>query len=307
MLGPLRDLSTVDYEQVLDTQLTPWSLEHRRFEVGKKVISAHSAAIRTDDGEHLGTVIVLRDVTAEVEAEQLKDAFVTHVSHELRTPLTAIKGYSELLLASAGDTLSKEQHNFLGTINRQTDNLVAMINALLDFSEMEARGRLGLQQHPIMLPHLVEEIAEEWRPKMAEKDLAFQVETPGDLSPVNVDAKRLRWAIINLVRNAWQYTPDGGSVTLHLSEQNGQVTLDVIDTGIGISPQQEQQLFTRFYNVVRTEQELDDEVRGLGLGLYVTRAIVEAHGGEIRVASEEGEGSTFSIVLPVLSGHRETA
>jgi signal transduction histidine kinase len=301
LLGPLRELSVADdRDKIEDVQPGPWLLERRRFGIGEKVISAHSAAVRTEDGKYLGTVIVLRDVTAEAEAERLKDAFVTHVSHELRTPLTAIKGYSELLLASTGDALEKAQRGFLETISRHTENLVAMINALLDFSEMEASGRLGLRQHPVLLSTLVEEIAEEWRPQMDEKKLAFQVEIPAELPLVDADIRRLRWAIINLVRNAWQYTPEGGSVTMRLYQDDGQVILDVMDTGVGISPENQQRLFSRFYRVAQEEREQDDEVRGLGIGLYVTNAIAEAHGGEVRIVSEEDGGSTFSIVLPAM-------
>jgi len=297
-LGPLRELSVEGYDQSADFQPSPWLLERRRFQVGKKVISAHSAAVRTDSGEHLGTVIVLRDVTAEAEAERLKDAFITHVSHELRTPLTAIKGYSELLVVTAKDALDEEQLGFLETISRHTDNLVAMINELLDFSEMEAGGKLGLRQRPVLLTALVEEIAEELRPRISEKGLTLHVKTPAELPLVDADTSRLRWAVINIVRNAWQYTPVGGSVTLRLSEHNGKVVLDVTDTGIGISPENQQHLFSRFYRVTNVTAY---DVRGLGLGLYVTRAIVEAHGGNIQVFSKEGVGSTFSVILPALT------
>jgi signal transduction histidine kinase len=263
------------------------------------VISAHSAAVRTDKGEHLGIVIVLRDVTAEAEAERLKDAFITHVSHELRTPLTAIQGYSELLLVTASGSLDAEKLGFLESISRHTDNLMAMINELLDFSEMEAAGRLHLRRRPIQLTALVEEIADEVRPQIQEKGLVFQVDTPADLPLVNADSRRLRWAVINLVRNAWQYTPAGGSVTLRLYGRNGQVVLDIADTGIGISPEDQKRLFARFY---RATNVTADDVRGLGLGLYVTKAIIEAHEGSIQVASREGGGSTFSVILPVLHG-----
>ena len=297
-LGPLRELSVEGYDQSADFQPSPWLLERRRFQVGKKVISAHSAAVRTDSGEHLGTVIVLRDVTAEAEAERLKDAFITHVSHELRTPLTAIKGYSELLVVTAKDALDEEQLGFLETISRHTDNLVAMINELLDFSEMEAGGKLGLRQRPVLLTALVEEIAEELGPQISKKGLTLHVKTPAELPLVDADTSRLRWAVINIVRNAWQYTPVGGSVTLRLSEHNGKVVLDVTDTGIGISPEDQQHLFSRFYRVTNVTA---DDIRGLGLGLYVTRAIVEAHGGKIEVFSKEGVGSTFSVILPALT------
>jgi len=302
LLGPLRDLSAGDYDQILDIQPSPWLLDHRRFQVDKKVISAHSAAVRTDDGECLGTVIVMRDVTAEVEAERLKDAFITHVSHELRTPLTAIKGYSDLLLFGVGGALDEEQHSFLEIIGRNTDNLVAMVNELLDFSEMEARGRLGLLKCPMYLSTLVEDVVEEWRPRMDEKGLTFQVDAPADLPPVEADARRLRWALIHLVRNAWQYTPAGGSVTLRLSERDDQVKLDVIDTGVGISTENQKYLFDRFYRVTNMPA---DDVRGFGMGLYVARVIVEAHGGEILVVSEEGVGSTFSVILPALRDYED--
>jgi two-component system phosphate regulon sensor histidine kinase PhoR len=272
-----------------------WLIERQRFEVGKKVISAHSAAVRAQDGEYLGTVIVLRDVTSEAEADRLKDAFVAHVSHELRTPLTAIKGYSELMLIGATGSLEDEQRRFIQTIHHHTDSLVSMINTLLDFSELEAWDKLTLARHPTQLSALLEETIEPWYLQMDEKQLTFNVEISGGLPLVDVDAKRLQWVIVNLVRNAWQYTPEDGSVSVRLYERNGTVVLDVADTGIGISEKDQEELFTRFYRVERAT-----EVRGIGLGLYVSKAIVESHGGEIRVSSEPGTGSTFSVILPAL-------
>jgi len=294
LLSPLRELSEKP-EPASESGLNPWLLEHRRFQMGPKTVSVHTAAVRTDDGRHLGNVIVMRDVTAEAEAEQLKDAFVAHVSHELRTPLTAVKGYSDLLLA-APETLNDQQRSFLQTISHHTDDLIGMINGLLDFSEMEAKGRLGLQRRPVVLSTLVEEIARTWQPEMEDKGLVFQVNLLADGCRVNADIKRLRWALINLVRNAWQYTPSGGQVTLRLSARDGHAVLDIIDTGVGISSQDQTRLFSRFFRA----SDMADDVRGLGLGLYVTKAIVEAHEGEIRVESEKGVGSTFSIILPAL-------
>ncbi len=296
---PLREFSTAERSGFDLEKLNPWLLESRRFQVANKVYTAHSAGVATDEGENLGTVIVLRDVTAEVAAEQLKDAFVAHVSHELRTPLTAIKGYTALLTATAGATLMPTQRSFLDKIGQQTDSLVSMINALLDFSEIEAGGRLSLRQKPLALASLVEEIYEEWRPQMAEKSLAFTLEIVPDLPLVNADAARLRWALLNLVRNAYQYTEPGGSVALRLFSGYGRVSFEVADTGVGISPEEQRRLFSRFHRVM---QDHDDDVRGLGLGLYVTKSIVEAHGGYVQVISEVGSGSTFTVTLPAWRG-----
>jgi signal transduction histidine kinase len=295
MASPLREVAADQSDQA--NEPVPRSIMSRRFQVGQKVLSVNSAAVRTDDGQHLGNVIVMRDVTAEVEAEHLKDAFVAHVSHELRTPLTAIKGYSDLLLV--GPTpLDEQRRSFLQTIRHHTDDLIGMINGLLDFSEMESRGQLGLQRRPMSLAKLVQETASEWQSQMAYKGLKLEIKLPSDEEcQINADAKRLRWAIVNLVRNAWQYTPSGGRVTLQLAARDGEVVLDVIDTGAGISPQDQQRLFTRFF---RAGNVSADQVRGLGLGLYVTRAIVEAHGGRIDLVSAPGAGSTFSVVLPAL-------
>jgi signal transduction histidine kinase len=293
-LGPLRELPISDYDVNAQIRPNPWLLEQRRFRVGQKVISAHSAAVRTDDDELLGTVIVLRDVTAEVETEQLKDAFLAHVSHELRTPLAAIKGYSELLLG--GEPLAPEQRDFVERMNDHTDNLIAMINQLLDFSQMEAGGQLLLRPEPVQIGKFVERIVDKWYEPMGNKNLDFEVQIASPLPVMNLDAERLRWAVINLLRNAWQYTPPGGKVMVKLYSHANYVILDVIDNGEGIPPNIQEHLFTRFYRVVHRQ---DYAVRGLGLGLYVSKAIIEAHGGDITFDSELGEGSTFSIILPV--------
>ncbi|MGC9393853.1 MAG: ATP-binding protein [Anaerolineae bacterium] len=295
LTGPVRDLPMLEQDRSPDTWGNPWLLESRRFQVANRIYMAHSATVGSDQGENLGTVIVLRDVTAEMEAEQLKDAFVAHVSHELRTPLTAIKGYTALLGATAGTALTQTQHNFLDRISRQTDNLVGMINALLDFSEVEAGGRIGLRLELIELSTLIQDIYDEWHAEMEEKPLTFVLEMEDNLPKVNVDVVRLRWALMNLVRNAHQYTDAGGKVTLRLSSTQDNIVFQVVDTGVGIAEEAQKRLFTRFYRVMQSH---DDNVRGLGLGLYVTKTIIEAHGGSIQVTSEVEVGSTFTVTLP---------
>lgn len=275
----------------------PWLEDQRRFEVGRQAYDIRSASVRTDDGRPLGKVIVLRDVTAEVEAERVKDAFVTHVSHELRTPLTAIKGYTSLLLKQAVSGLGLQLRGFFETIDRNTDDLISMVEELLELSEMESRGYLAIRTRPDTLTPLIDDIAERWRGPMVEKNLRFRIEVPRELPYASVDLRRLRWAVMALVRNAWQYTPEDGEVTLRVDTLEKQLRVHVSDTGRGIQPEELKYLFGRFH---RFTGEDFDNVRGLGLGLYITRAIVEAHSGDIQVVSEPGEGSTFTISLPIL-------
>ncbi|HNT77067.1 MAG TPA: ATP-binding protein [Anaerolineae bacterium] len=293
--GPLRELSG-GQELVTDLQANSWILESRRIQVANKVFSAHSAEVRTEMNEKLGTVVVLRDVTAEVEAEQLKDAFVEHVSHELRTPLTSIKGYSSLLLTTTKTTLSEQQLAFLQTIIQQTDNLTTMVNALLDFSEMQASGRLGLRTQRITMTEIVRNLEKDWREPLEEKGLHFTVEIAPNIPDIQGDSRRLHWALMNLIRNAYQYTPAGGTVKVHLGLHERHIQIAVSDTGIGITPDNQRRIFNRFHRVMNVK---DDESRGLGLGLYVSKAIVEAHKGAITVTSQVGQGSTFTIQLPL--------
>ncbi|MDW7991823.1 MAG: ATP-binding protein [Anaerolineae bacterium] len=295
MLGPLKELPVSDREAT-EGHANPWLVDSRRFQVGNKVLSAHSAVVRDEEGQRLGTVIVLRDVTSEVEAERLKDAFIAHVSHELRTPLTAIRGYSNLLLAGAAGPVSDQQRSFLQTIVHHTESLIHDDRHPCWTSPRWRPETSGIADTPISIGDLAKEVAKEWQPQVEEKGLTFRIQISDLLPTVYADSQRLRWALVNLIRNASQYTPEGGTVTLRVFPQNGWVVLEVADTGVGIPPEAQKHLFTRFY---RGTPSGDDTVRGLGLGLYVTRAIVEAHGGRIQVVSTPGAGSTFSIYLPV--------
>jgi signal transduction histidine kinase/HAMP domain-containing protein len=273
----------------------------RRFEIGESVISVETSPVLMSDGQQLGKVLVLRDITRETEADRLKDEFIAQISHELRTPLTSIKGYSDLLLRAMGGPVSEQQRVSLEIINRHADTLEDMIADLLDFTQLEA-GNLGLRFGPMSMETLVQQVAERWQEDFDDKGIDFTVDIQGPIPSILGDEARLRRALDNLVENACNYTLEGGQASILLKADEHSVTVAIKDTGVGIAPEDQAHLFNRFYRV-GLERTVD--VRGVGVDLYVTKAIVEGHGGEITVESALHEGSTFTVTLPLDAGARE--
>lgn len=271
--------------------------ETRRFEAGQRVLSALSAPVLTADKEQLGSVVVLRDITREVESERLKDDFITSISHELRTPLTAIKGYNELLRMTAGDKLDTRQLSFIETVDKNVGDLLQLIQEMLDLSQINA-GTLGIDQEPVNLAQLITSESEKWTEKMEERELTFAVHVPDEPVWVEGDWSRLTRVVHNLIRNAHDYTLPGGQIEVRLKRENGRGQAEFIDTGVGIAPEQQRFLFTRFFRAIHAESTF--EVSGAGLGLYISKAIIEAHQGEIWLESKLNQGSTFTFALPII-------
>jgi PAS domain S-box-containing protein len=270
--------------------------EDRRFEAGGKVISAGEAPVVTKDGVELGKVMVFRDITREVEVDRLKDEFIENVSHELRTPLTSIKGYSELLMLTAQDKLDQQQRKSLSYIAQRSSQLVTMISELLDMTDIAA-GTLGLDLAPTSLDELIVEVMDSWRNRIEEKQLTAVAQLPDDLPQVLADRDRVRRVLHNLISNAYNYTMPGGNMTVTTYTDGDKVRVDVEDTGVGISKPDQSRLFTRFF---RAREVPHDDVRGAGLGLYMAKALIEAHGERIWLErSKQGEGSVFSFTLPI--------
>ncbi|UCC87594.1 MAG: HAMP domain-containing protein [Anaerolineales bacterium] len=267
----------------------------RRCQVGDRVVSALAAPVISPGGEQLRTVIVLRDITREVEAEQLKDGFITSISHELLTPLTVIKGYSDLLTNTANGKMNRTHLRFVQTIGSNANQLMRHITKLIDISQIQA-GALGLRQERLCFSELVEEAVENWRERMESKGLSLRMRLSGGQSWIFGDRRRLLWAADNLLSNAYNYTLALGNVEVRLFKEDDQVRLDVADTGVGVAAADQPYLFSRFF---RANNELTCEVRGVGLGLYITQAIVKLHGGRVWAESEVGVGSTFSVALPL--------
>ena len=264
-----------------------------RLEIGERIVSVHLAPVLMGQ-EFLGTVSVFRDVTVEVEAERAKSEFVSTVSHELRTPMTSIKGYADLLLMGAVGSLTGEQERFLTIIKSNTDRLTLLVNDLLDISRIES-GRLVLTPKVVHVDDLVTQVITAMAARAAERKLELRSDLPPVLPEIFVDPDRVIQILTNLVGNACRYTPPGGEIVVLASAHDNEIQVSVRDTGIGISEEDQQRLFSRFF---RSDDPTVQEAPGTGLGLSITKSLVEMHGGRIWVESELGHGSTFTFSLP---------
>ena len=234
------------------------------------------------------------DITERRRAERLKDEFFALVSHELRTPLTSIAGYLELLTdEDAEGDLDPMQRQFLGVVDRNARRLQRLVGDLLFVAQFEA-GKLSLDMDSVQLADVATEAIESAGPRAADLGLDLQLHVD-DVPAVTGDAGRLGQTVDNLVSNALKFTPAGGKVEVRVTDAGDHAVIEVADTGLGISRDEQKRLFERFF---RTAAATEQAIPGVGLGLSITKAIVEGHGGSIAVASDEGRGTTFTIELP---------
>ena len=226
----------------------------------------------------------------------MKSAFVSMVSHELRTPLTSIKGYVDLILTdeTVGE-LTELQREFLGIVRNNARRLVSLVNDLLDLSRMES-GKIELHRKPLDITLLIRELVPSFQPGWDEKRQTFTLHLPEKAPKVLADADRLMQILSNLLSNAHKYTPDEGHIDLSVEIAEPVARVEVTDSGIGLSKEEQAKLFTHFY---RAHNPTTEAVGGTGLGLVITRSLVEMQGGEMQVSSEPGHGSTFGFTLPL--------
>jgi PAS domain S-box-containing protein len=286
------------------TLLHEWSEDPRSYageflaeqiEVGDKVVSVHVSPVMHGD-ELLGLVSVFRDITREVAADRIKSEFVATVSHELRTPMTSIKGYADLLLLGAAGEITPEQRRFLEVVKSNADRLSLLVNDLLDISRIE-QGRAELDIRPVDMRELIDDVIAslEGRRENEGRHIQIRAEVPAELPTLQGDYDRITQILTNLVNNAYQYTPDEGSVTVRAVPDGQGIQVDVIDTGIGIPDEDKPRIFERFF---RGEDPLVMKTAGTGLGLAIVQRLVAMHGGRIWFESQQGIGTTFSVWLP---------
>jgi len=244
----------------------------------------------------VGAVAVLHDISELRRLERVRQDFVANVSHEFKTPLTAIQGFAETLL---GGALEDEKNNrrFLEIIRDQSIRLAQLTDDLLRLARIEA-GKLELDFRPVPLASLLDSLADTYTMRAARKQLALTIDCPPDVPDVQGDPSLLKEVLQNLLDNAMQYTPPGGSIGLRALHRDDQAVFTVSDTGVGIPLAAQERIFERFY---RVDAARSREVGGTGLGLSISKHIVEAHGGKIWVESDVGHGSRFHFSIPLAS------
>ena len=260
-------------------------------------ISASGAPIRTPDGKLLGAVSIFTNITPLHELQVQREDLLHTVSHDLRTPLTIIQAQAQLLkrmLEMAGQ--NGRQRRSVETIVTAARRMNAMIQDLVDSARLES-GQLRLERQPLDLEAFVADLL--GRSREVLETGRVKVDIAKGLPPVSADPNRLERILTNLLSNALKYSPPETDVLLTGQRTDDQVTVSVSDRGAGIPGDDLPHLFDRFYRVRRAKR-----AEGLGLGLYITRMLVEAHGGRIWVESEVGKGSTFSFTLPAIDGKR---
>lgn len=240
------------------------------------------------------------------EADRLKSDFIGYLSHELRNPLTTIRGYVQTLAADVNGSLGLDVHaEFYDTIEAEANRMLDLINALLDGTRLEAGHPLTLHSRPMQIAPLLEKVARAQRfYKFWTEKHSLAVEIAPGLPEIEADEDKVHQILTNLLSNAIKYSPDGGAITLLAHSENGGVRIVVKDEGVGMSEAQRGRLFGRYERIERDDIK---RISGTGLGLYLTRRLVELHGGAVSCESAPGQGSAFSVSFPAHAPRDESS
>jgi signal transduction histidine kinase/DNA-binding response OmpR family regulator/HAMP domain-containing protein len=242
-------------------------------------------------GEDSGTVWTIRDITERARLDRMKSEFVATASHELRSPLTSVKGFAELLLMS--DKLGPREREFAEVINDSTDRMVSLVNELLDAASIEA-GRIEIRQEAVDVASVAEDVATLLRPRLEDGRQTLTLDYERPLPEACADPERVRQILMNLLTNAHLYTPAGGQIGVALAPDGDTLRIDVSDNGRGMSQEQLDQVFDRFFRADEAGSS-----PGTGLGLSIVRSLVDMMDGTISAVSQLGEGTSFTVRLPL--------
>lgn len=260
-------------------------------------IAIGCAKLRDQNMNDQGIIVTLRDMTASKEMKRLqkldemKDEFVANVTHELRTPLTSIKAYTESLQDMVQD--NETAVDFLEVIDEESNRLMDLIEDLLSLSKITEES-LELDREEFSLKELLEDLQE--RKDMVSDDHVISLDYFPEHTEIYADYDLTYEVFENLLSNAIKYSPDGGEIFIHVIKDGAYIHTSIVDEGIGLSEEEKDKIFDQFYRASKANEQ---QIQGTGLGLAITKNIVNAHGGKIEVESEEGDGSTFTVSLPI--------
>ncbi len=265
-------------------------------------LRAHTAAVTGDQGEILGSVSVIEDITYLKAMDRMKNEFVAMVSHELRSPLSAIQQQISVILQGLAGAVTEKQQELLGRSQERVDGLLDMIRDLLDISKMET-GRSFQQKEILNLFPLAEKTVAFLQPQAEAKNQTLTLQTQPDLPLINADPLAMEEILTNLISNAIKFTPEGGAIRVLLKPEFNYLLIRISDNGIGIAQGDLNRIFDKFY---RVKSEKTRKIVGTGLGLPIVKQLVEAHLGFIQVESQLDQGSTFKVLIPSIPGERMT-
>ena len=280
--------------QTKDIGYTSVSQELSIGESGEVFLRAHTAPVRNDLGETMGSVTVLQDISHLKELDKMKSEFIAMVTLELRAPIAAVEQQLTVILNKMAGEVTEKQERLLSRAKERTRGLLDLIKDLLDVSKIEA-GKMVQYKEPLSLQEVIQRVVDLMRAEADAKKLDLQFSAPSDISLIQADRNSMEGIFTNLVSNAIKYTPEGGKIWVTLSEERGFVKAVVSDTGIGIKKEDLPRIFDKFYRVKTAETR---QIVGTGLGLSIVKSIVDAHLGSISVESEEGGGTIFTVLLP---------
>jgi signal transduction histidine kinase len=262
-------------------------------------MSLSGSFLQSDDKPHNEIVVVCREMSARQEIERMKELeklktdFMSSITHDLKAPLTSIIGYADLLLETSKEGMTAEEIEYVSIIKQEGVRLTRMINDILNATRIEY-GRLQLSPEQVFLKDIIEEVVKKFG--IHKDKFNFTVTADSSLPQLWLDRELIERVFMNLVSNAVKYSPDGGSIKVDIYVQGQNVRVDVIDSGIGLSPESLSHIFEKFF---RVRSEATKGIGGTGLGLVIVKGIVEAHGGSMTVSSTHGQGSIFSVILPL--------
>jgi len=288
---------SLDMNDSQPTELTEEISVNGHGQSDERILSARCAPFRDRSGRNIGVITVLHDITALKKMDRMKSEFVSMVSHEIRSPMNSVLMQIQVILDGLAGELTEKQRDILTRAHLKIENLARMTTELLDLARIES-GLITLEREPVAMADVIRDQVAFHFPLAASASIEMVVDIPETLPLVLANRRNMEEVLSNLITNAIKYSTGGGRIMIDAAIVNDYLRIQVKDTGMGISAEDQQWIFQRFY---RVKDETTRHITGTGLGLAIVKSILESHQGRIKIESQQGEGSTFSVFLPILT------